>query len=57
MRVEHEFSMRELQDTTRRLHEDCAHQVELERSKFRQLEEDLVRHQQQVGVTDVVQQV
>ncbi|KAK3540585.1 hypothetical protein QTP70_034343 [Hemibagrus guttatus] len=48
MRVEHEFSMRELQDNTRRLREDSAHQVELERSKVRQLEEDLVRHQQQV---------
>ncbi|XP_027023076.1 centrosomal protein of 120 kDa isoform X1 [Tachysurus fulvidraco] len=48
MRVEHEFSMRELQDSTRRLREDCAHQVELERSKVRQLEEDLTRHQQQV---------
>ncbi|MCJ8735046.1 hypothetical protein PDJAM_G00242260 [Pangasius djambal] len=48
MRVEHEFSMRELQDSTRRLREDCAHQVELERSKVRQLEEDLARRQQQV---------
>ncbi|XP_060787860.1 centrosomal protein of 120 kDa isoform X2 [Neoarius graeffei] len=48
MRVEHEFSMRELQDSTRRLHEDCAHQVELERSKVRQLEQDLARRQQQV---------
>lgn len=57
MHVEHEFSMRELQDSTRRLREDCAHQVELERSKVRQLEEDLVKHQQQVGVTDFVQQV
>uniref|UniRef100_A0A4W4EZC5 C2 domain-containing protein n=1 Tax=Electrophorus electricus TaxID=8005 RepID=A0A4W4EZC5_ELEEL len=48
MRMEHEFSMRELQDSGRRLREDCAHQVELERSKVRQLEEDLTRHQQQV---------
>uniref|UniRef100_A0A4W4EWW4 C2 domain-containing protein n=1 Tax=Electrophorus electricus TaxID=8005 RepID=A0A4W4EWW4_ELEEL len=47
MRMEHEFSMRELQDSGRRLREDCAHQVELERSKVRQLEEDLTRHQQQ----------
>lgn len=57
MRVEHEFSMRELQDSTRRLREDCAHQVELERSKVKQLEEDLGKHQQQVCVTDVLQQV
>ncbi|XP_026782202.3 centrosomal protein of 120 kDa isoform X2 [Pangasianodon hypophthalmus] len=48
MHVEHEFSMRELQDSTRRLREDCAHQVDLERSKVRQLEEDLARRQQQV---------
>ncbi|XP_062854380.1 centrosomal protein of 120 kDa isoform X2 [Trichomycterus rosablanca] len=47
MRVEHEFSMRELQESTRRLREDCTHQVELERSKVRQLEEDLARQQQQ----------
>ncbi|XP_053480960.1 centrosomal protein of 120 kDa isoform X2 [Ictalurus furcatus] len=50
MHVEHEFSMRELQDSTRRLREDCAHQVELERSKVRQLEEDLVKHQQQTRI-------
>uniref|UniRef100_A0A8B9RE54 Centrosomal protein 120 n=1 Tax=Astyanax mexicanus TaxID=7994 RepID=A0A8B9RE54_ASTMX len=48
MRAEHEFSMRELQDSGRRLREDCAHQVELERSKVRQLEEDLARQQQQL---------
>ncbi|XP_076859626.1 centrosomal protein of 120 kDa [Brachyhypopomus gauderio] len=48
MRMEHEFSMRELQDSGRRLREDCAHQVELERSKVRQIEEDLARHQQQM---------
>ncbi|KAL7885082.1 hypothetical protein AOLI_G00078520 [Acnodon oligacanthus] len=47
-RAEHEFSMRELQDTSRRLREDCAHQVELERLKVRQLEEDLARQQQQL---------
>lgn len=52
MRAEHEFSMRELQDSSRRLREDCAHQVELERSKVRQLEEDLVRQQQQVTAAD-----
>ncbi|KAI1900251.1 hypothetical protein AGOR_G00048070 [Albula goreensis] len=47
MRAEHEFSMRELQDSGRRLREDCAHQVELERSKVRQLEEERSRLQQQ----------
>ncbi|KAG7481475.1 hypothetical protein MATL_G00067000 [Megalops atlanticus] len=48
MRAEHEFAMRELQDSGRRLREDCAHQVELERSKVRQLEEERARQQQQV---------
>ncbi|ROL53709.1 Centrosomal protein of 120 kDa [Anabarilius grahami] len=47
MRAEHEFSMRELQDSGRRLREDCAHQVELERSKVRQLEDQLARQRQQ----------
>lgn len=53
MRVEHEFSMRELQESSRRLREDCAHQVELERSKVRQLDEDLARQQQQVSVSAI----
>ncbi|XP_067249531.1 centrosomal protein of 120 kDa isoform X2 [Chanodichthys erythropterus] len=48
MRAEHEFSMRELQDSGRRLREDCAHQVELERSKVRQLEDQLARQRQQM---------
>ncbi|XP_051950494.1 centrosomal protein of 120 kDa-like [Xyrauchen texanus] len=48
VRAEHEFSMRELQDSGRRLREDCAHQVELERSKVRQLEDQLSRQQQQI---------
>ncbi|XP_039508977.1 centrosomal protein of 120 kDa isoform X2 [Pimephales promelas] len=47
MRAEHEFSMRELQDSSRRLREDCDHQVELERSKVRQLEDQLTRQRQQ----------
>lgn len=49
MRAEHDFAMRELQDSGRRLREDCAHQVELERSKVRQQEEEHCRLQQQVG--------
>ncbi|XP_056097883.1 centrosomal protein of 120 kDa [Rhinichthys klamathensis goyatoka] len=48
MRSEHEFSMRELQDSSRRLREDCDHQVELERSKVRQLEDQLTRQRQQM---------
>ncbi|KAJ8380965.1 hypothetical protein SKAU_G00017430 [Synaphobranchus kaupii] len=48
MRAEHDFSMRELQDSGRRLREDCAHQVELERAKVRQSEEECSRLQQQI---------
>ncbi|XP_010894321.2 centrosomal protein of 120 kDa isoform X1 [Esox lucius] len=48
LRAEHEFSMRELQESSRRLREDCAHQVELERSRVRQLEEERGRQQQQI---------
>ncbi|XP_041957044.1 centrosomal protein of 120 kDa isoform X2 [Alosa sapidissima] len=48
LRAEHEFSVRELQDSGRRLREDCTHQVELERAKVRQLEEENTRLQQQL---------
>ncbi|KAL1268936.1 hypothetical protein QQF64_031225, partial [Cirrhinus molitorella] len=48
MRTEHEFSVRELQDSGRRLREDCAHQVELERSKVKQLEDQLAQQRQQI---------
>uniref|UniRef100_A0A673HLT8 Centrosomal protein 120 n=1 Tax=Sinocyclocheilus rhinocerous TaxID=307959 RepID=A0A673HLT8_9TELE len=52
LRSEHEFSMRELQDSGRRLREDCAHQVELERSKVRQLEDLLAQQRQQVNTAE-----
>uniref|UniRef100_A0A672K1S9 Centrosomal protein of 120 kDa n=1 Tax=Sinocyclocheilus grahami TaxID=75366 RepID=A0A672K1S9_SINGR len=52
LRSEHEFSMRELQDSGRRLREDCAHQVELERSKVRQLEDQLAQQRQQVNTAE-----
>uniref|UniRef100_A0A4W5R657 Centrosomal protein of 120 kDa n=1 Tax=Hucho hucho TaxID=62062 RepID=A0A4W5R657_9TELE len=48
MRAEHELSMCKLQESGRRLREDCAHQVDLERSRVRQLEEERGRQQQQV---------
>ncbi|KAF4110425.1 centrosomal protein of 120 kDa [Onychostoma macrolepis] len=48
LRAEHEFSLRELQDGGRRLREDCAHQVELERSKVRQIEDLLAQQRQQI---------
>ncbi|XP_062456186.1 centrosomal protein of 120 kDa isoform X2 [Rhea pennata] len=46
--AEHERNMQELQDSVRRAKEECAHQVELERSKIKQLEEDKLRLQQQL---------
>lgn len=48
LRAEHELSLRELQENGRRLQQDCHHQVELERLKVRQLEEERTRHQQQL---------
>lgn len=57
MRAEHEFSMRELQDSGRRLREDCAHQVELERSKVRQLEDQLAQQRQQVNAANTTCEV
>ncbi|MBN3316948.1 CE120 protein, partial [Atractosteus spatula] len=48
MKAEHDRSLRELQDSSRRLREDCAHQVELERLKVKQQEEDKQRQQQQL---------
>ncbi|XP_062828214.1 centrosomal protein of 120 kDa isoform X2 [Anolis carolinensis] len=46
--AEHERNRQELQDTIRRIKEEGAHQVELERAKIRQLEEDKVRLHQQI---------
>ncbi|NWS49339.1 CE120 protein, partial [Probosciger aterrimus] len=48
LQAEHERKLQELQDSVRRAREECAHQVELERSKIKQLEEDKLRLQQQV---------
>ncbi|XP_074993826.1 centrosomal protein of 120 kDa isoform X7 [Calonectris borealis] len=48
LQAEHERNLQELQDSVRRAREECAHQVELERSKIKQLEEDKLRVQQQV---------
>ncbi|XP_006130162.1 centrosomal protein of 120 kDa isoform X1 [Pelodiscus sinensis] len=46
LQAQHERNFQELQDSVRRIKEECAHQVELERSKIKQLEEDKVRLQQ-----------
>ncbi|XP_061324654.1 centrosomal protein of 120 kDa isoform X3 [Pezoporus flaviventris] len=48
LQAEHERKLQELQDSVRRARVECAHQVELERSKIKQLEEDKLRLQQQV---------
>uniref|UniRef100_A0A8C3BWN6 Centrosomal protein of 120 kDa n=1 Tax=Cairina moschata TaxID=8855 RepID=A0A8C3BWN6_CAIMO len=48
LQAEHERNKQELQDSVRRAREECAHQIELERSKIKQMEEDKLRLQQQV---------
>ncbi|KFP39483.1 Centrosomal protein of 120 kDa, partial [Chlamydotis macqueenii] len=48
LQAEHERNLQELQDSVRRAREECAHQVELERSKIKQLEGDKLRLQQQL---------
>ncbi|KAM6106197.1 centrosomal protein of 120 kDa isoform 2-T2 [Pterocles gutturalis] len=48
LQAEHERNMQELQDSVRRARAECAHQVELERSKIKQVEEDKLRLQQQL---------
>ncbi|XP_026721349.1 centrosomal protein of 120 kDa isoform X2 [Athene cunicularia] len=48
LQSEHERNLQELQDSVRRAREECAHQVELERSKIKQLEEDKLRLQHQL---------
>uniref|UniRef100_A0A8D2QM09 Centrosomal protein of 120 kDa n=1 Tax=Zosterops lateralis melanops TaxID=1220523 RepID=A0A8D2QM09_ZOSLA len=40
LQAEHERNLQVLQDSLRRAREECAHQIELERSKIKQLEED-----------------
>ncbi|KAM6034084.1 centrosomal protein of 120 kDa isoform 7-T7 [Chlamydotis macqueenii] len=48
LQAEHERNLQELQDSVRRAREECAHQVELERSKIKQLEGDKLHLQQQL---------
>uniref|UniRef100_A0A8I5N7L1 Centrosomal protein of 120 kDa n=1 Tax=Papio anubis TaxID=9555 RepID=A0A8I5N7L1_PAPAN len=48
LQSERQRNLQELQDSIRRAKEDCIHQVELERLKIKQLEEDKHRLQQQV---------
>ncbi|KAM6222568.1 centrosomal protein of 120 kDa [Rhynchocyon petersi] len=49
LQSERERNLQELQDSIRRAKEDCVHQVELERLKIKQLEEDRHRLQQKVN--------
>ncbi|XP_060091512.1 centrosomal protein of 120 kDa [Heteronotia binoei] len=48
LQAEHERNLQELQDTMRRVKDECAHQVELEKSRIRQLEESKIHLQQQI---------
>ncbi|XP_044302498.1 centrosomal protein of 120 kDa isoform X1 [Varanus komodoensis] len=57
LQAEHERNHQELQDATRRVKEECVHQVELERSKIRQLEEDKLRLHQQLNEAQNKQKV
>uniref|UniRef100_A0A8D2APX1 Centrosomal protein of 120 kDa n=1 Tax=Sciurus vulgaris TaxID=55149 RepID=A0A8D2APX1_SCIVU len=49
LQSDRERNLQELQDCVRRAKEDCIHQVELERLKVKQLEEDKRRLQQQLN--------
>ncbi|CAO2594051.1 Centrosomal protein of 120 kDa [Lemmus lemmus] len=49
LQSERERNLQELQDSVRRARDDCVHQVELERLKLKQLEEDKHRLQQQLS--------
>ncbi|XP_006167535.1 centrosomal protein of 120 kDa isoform X2 [Tupaia chinensis] len=49
LQSERERNLQELQDSIRRAKEDCIHQVELERLKIKQIEEDKHRLQQQLS--------
>lgn len=46
--AEHELTLRELQESSRRLKQDCDHRVALERDKVRLMEEERARLLQQV---------
>ncbi|XP_075457021.1 centrosomal protein of 120 kDa isoform X1 [Ascaphus truei] len=48
LQLDGERGVQDRQDSIRRVREDCIHQIELERSKAKQLEEDKLRLQQQL---------
>ncbi|NXX85989.1 CE120 protein, partial [Urocolius indicus] len=49
LQAEHERNLQELQGSVRRAREECTHQVELERSKIKQLEDDKLHLQQRLS--------
>ncbi|NWY47601.1 CE120 protein, partial [Sylvia atricapilla] len=53
LQAEHERNLQVLQDSLRRAREECAHQIELERSKIKQMEEDKHRLHQQLYEAEV----
>ncbi|XP_074062052.1 centrosomal protein of 120 kDa isoform X2 [Macrotis lagotis] len=53
LHLDHERNLQELQDSIRRIKEECAHQVELEISKMKQLEGEKQRLQQQLHEADI----
>ncbi|XP_070791797.1 centrosomal protein of 120 kDa isoform X2 [Pituophis catenifer annectens] len=48
LQAEYERNQQEVQDTIRRVRQECAHQIELERARIRQFEEDKNRAQEQL---------
>lgn len=55
LQAEHERNQQEVQDTIRRVKQECAHQIELERGRIRQFEEDKIRAQEQVRAVYIFQ--
>ncbi|NWI90874.1 CE120 protein, partial [Pitta sordida] len=52
LQAEHERNLQVLHDSVRRAREECAHQLELEKSKIKQLEEDKLRLHQQYKILE-----
>ncbi|XP_044518024.1 centrosomal protein of 120 kDa isoform X3 [Gracilinanus agilis] len=53
LHLDHERSLQELQDSIRRIKEECTHQVDLEISKMKQLETEKQRLQQQLHDAEI----
>ncbi|XP_063151353.1 centrosomal protein of 120 kDa [Candoia aspera] len=48
LQAEHERNQHEVQDVIRRVRQECAHQIELERARIKQFEEDKIRVKEQL---------